>query len=835
MIDTQYIIENKIGSGSFGDVFIGMDKNTGEKVAIKRVKKQILYQYGNYLINAFWKEIDSMTKCNCENSVKLIKNFETTNNLNIVMELCDTDLLVYLNKRMEPFSTDEVREIFQQLNNVFKIMNKNNIIHRDLKLGNILIKYAENTKLKFIPKLSDYGFSKDLNNHSYTQTHLGTPATMAPEIMMEHQYNEKCDLWGIGIMMYQLHFKELPYQGFNEKAILNKIKFNSPRKQPNDPQFRDLLNRLLVMEPEKRISWDDYYNHPFFKTNNNNNEQNNENSRYIKISDFNFGFNCDKDLFQCYIAKDIQNKNNEVLVKSYKDEFVQNNNQLFSEEFSLFKAFSGNQNVLKLINIYKEKNRTNLIFEYSNFEMLCNYSRKKEFSEKEIKKMNKILYDNIFVFNECNFLPFIFISIYSFGIDTKGNPVIVDFGFHKLLLSKEEISTYFISNESEINNLNKNIIKTNVMNYGIVLLKLYCGNNFGVKGKEIILPQNKILSDVFNTFISKCLYRNINKRYSWLQLGEDDFILEDNIQMSNIIGSNALIDNDKLEIIIDSLQNKFEFIIKYYDKLNIKKNMEYIQQIESFIFVSIFEMKIIFQFFNRNIYEKPFTNQQEISFLSINDDCYFKKFNLNMVNPLLKDTLIINMNNNKLISNFVSNLKNNIKKLEKLYSKIHSYSKNSIINGNYKEFLKNLLQNFENSKIQEYFFSIITKAEAEKKKNEAYKELCLGEYLCEFILFVKTNLYDNDEELYFNKQSLIKKFFDIFGEEKNKIEISVLNLEQTKKNYVLVSFLGVLFKCYKSTDLVNKEKLKSKSQSIDGLVRYYPSLMKKIINLKNRK
>ena len=541
MVDTEYAIDKKIGSGSFGDVFIGIDKKTGEKVAIKRVKKQVLYQYGDYLINAFWKELDSMQKCNCENSVRLIKFFETNKHLNIIMELCDTDLSIYLNNHMKPFSTEEVRQTFLQLNNVFKIMNQNNIIHRDLKLGNVLIKYAENTNLKFIPKLSDYGFSKDLNDHQYTQTHLGTPATMAPEIMMDQQYNEKCDLWGIGIMMYQLHFKELPYTGFNEKQILNKIRLNCPRKQPNDPQFRDLLNKLLIMDPQRRISWEDYFNHPFFKGNNNNNEkQNIENSRYIKISDFNIGFNCDKDLFQCYIAKDTQNNNNQVLIKSFKDEFINNNNQLFSEEICLFKAFNGNQNVLKLNNIYKEKNRTLLVFDYTNFGLLYNYHKTNEFSEKEIKKLNKILYENIFVFNECNFLPFIFISIYTFGINSKGEPIIFDFGLHKLLLTKEEISTYFISNESEANDMNnKNRIKTNVLNYGIVLLKLFCGNNFGLKGKEIVLPQNKIISDVFNNFISKCLYRNINKRYSWLQLGEDEFILDDNVQMSNIVGSNA--------------------------------------------------------------------------------------------------------------------------------------------------------------------------------------------------------------------------------------------------------------------------------------------------------
>ena len=109
-----------------------------------------------------------MKKCECENSVRLIKNFETEKNLNIIMELCDSDLFDFLNKRLKPFSAEEIKETFLQLNNVFKIMNKNNIIHRDLKLGNILIKFTDETKKKFIPKLGDYGLSKELKDQQVT-------------------------------------------------------------------------------------------------------------------------------------------------------------------------------------------------------------------------------------------------------------------------------------------------------------------------------------------------------------------------------------------------------------------------------------------------------------------------------------------------------------------------------------------------------------------------------------------------------------------------------------------------------------------------------------------
>ena len=158
-------LEKKIGSGSFGDVFMGTLKNTGEKVAIKRVKKSKLQKHGDYLIKAFWKEINSMKICECENSVRLIKNMETQNNYNIIMELCDTDLSNVLNKSPTPFTVDEVRETFSQLNNVFKLMHKNNLIHRDLKLANILVKFTDESKTKFIPKLK-FGLINNLISSS---------------------------------------------------------------------------------------------------------------------------------------------------------------------------------------------------------------------------------------------------------------------------------------------------------------------------------------------------------------------------------------------------------------------------------------------------------------------------------------------------------------------------------------------------------------------------------------------------------------------------------------------------------------------------------------------
>ena len=268
-IQNNIVLEKQIGNGSYGEVFKGHFKKGGEKIAIKTLNKEKMNQQGDemkqYLENAFYRELEAMKKCYCENSVLFYNNFENKDYYYIIMELCDNDLSNELKKRRKGFSAKEIKSIMSQLNNAFKKMDDNEIIHRDLKIENILIKYKDETKKDFIPKLCDYGFSKILKENDLTFTGLGTASTKAPEIWEGELYNSKVDLWSVGVIIYQLHFKDLPYKGNNEKELYKQIKENVPYKKSEDLILRDLLDHLLVKDPSKRYSWEDYFNHPFFK------------------------------------------------------------------------------------------------------------------------------------------------------------------------------------------------------------------------------------------------------------------------------------------------------------------------------------------------------------------------------------------------------------------------------------------------------------------------------------------------------------------------------------------------------------------------------------------
>ena len=204
-----YEILDVIGKGGYGCIYKGRDKKTKELRAIKviaigKIRENLSSQYGieeieeqlKLCIERFIQEFEIMKICskNNENSVKCYEYFNNKENFVIIMELCDQNLLQLLYKKLEKegkgFNSEEIYEIMKELNNTFKIMARNHIAHRDLKLENILIKNDDIEHKKYKIKLSDYGCSKRLISLSQIcNTHAGTNEYMAPEILNGGKYN----------------------------------------------------------------------------------------------------------------------------------------------------------------------------------------------------------------------------------------------------------------------------------------------------------------------------------------------------------------------------------------------------------------------------------------------------------------------------------------------------------------------------------------------------------------------------------------------------------------------------------------------------------------------
>ena len=284
-LNKYYNIIETIGKGSFGKVYRAEEKNTKEKRAIKifnliDIKEEIRRltittqkneNEFNEKINEILNEIINMELCENKYSVKFYEAFQNEDIMAIVMELCDDNLSNILKNKKEGFSIKEIYEIMNQLNKTFKIMRENSIVHRDIKLDNILIKNEKNNILNFICKLTDFGTSKKTDVFGMCKSIKGTITTMAPEILSkveydEKEYDENCDLWSIGIIIYELYFKNPPFKGANKTTILNLIK-NGKKvlKKTGCEPLDDLIEKLLTEEPTKRLNWDEYFNHPFFK------------------------------------------------------------------------------------------------------------------------------------------------------------------------------------------------------------------------------------------------------------------------------------------------------------------------------------------------------------------------------------------------------------------------------------------------------------------------------------------------------------------------------------------------------------------------------------------
>ena len=244
----------KIGEGTFGIIYKGQNRITKEFVAIKEAFNYEMEGYN--WIEETEKEIQLQKIFNyCENSLKISDTFIEDNTMYIVVELCDGDLVKYLNKSKKGFTIYEIKIIMYQLNKVLKEMRKKDVIHNDIKLENILVQFKENSK-EFILKLSDYGLAelvsptKDLSNNEWNiQPYVGTKEEIESMI--------KINLLRIGITIYRMLFKQ-PYKSFEvmHKKIAQFVQ---------DEDLKDLLNKLLVEDSKERIGWDEYFNHNFFK------------------------------------------------------------------------------------------------------------------------------------------------------------------------------------------------------------------------------------------------------------------------------------------------------------------------------------------------------------------------------------------------------------------------------------------------------------------------------------------------------------------------------------------------------------------------------------------
>ena len=260
----NYILRKKLGAGQFGTVFKAKDYKTGKEYAIKRMRKSAIDQ-NEILKRLLQSEAAIMNHINHNNILHLYDFLESKNNYYLVVNYCNQgDFEAYLEENKTKFLSEEKAVYFlKHIMNGFQELRKHKVLHRDFKLANL---FVHDEKVV----IGDFGFAKSGENMAKTK--LGTPLTMAYEILISNNdedcyYNSKADLWSIGVVYYQMLFGNYPFNGYTMREIIKDIK-----KKVNNLDFprhvseesKNLINRLLECDPEKRISWPEFFNHPLF-------------------------------------------------------------------------------------------------------------------------------------------------------------------------------------------------------------------------------------------------------------------------------------------------------------------------------------------------------------------------------------------------------------------------------------------------------------------------------------------------------------------------------------------------------------------------------------------
>jgi serine/threonine protein kinase len=284
MIVEDLTLLEKIGKGSFGEVHLTRKKNCIQLFATKKVPKNLVLQ--EKIKRYFNNEIYILKNVDHPNIIKLYEIKQTINNFYLVFDYCNGGglsncLQAYMNKFGKPFSEEIVQHIMRKVLSGLHYLHKNKILHRDLKLDNILVHFPSEEDKKGINmlnaeiKIIDFGFARYLQNDELAQSVLGSPFTMDPQILQKLKkidskedfgYDEKADIWSLGTIAYELLIGVPPFDANSYDELLDKISkglYSIPNSLKLSKQSISFLNGLLQYDPKQRLGVDELIYHEF--------------------------------------------------------------------------------------------------------------------------------------------------------------------------------------------------------------------------------------------------------------------------------------------------------------------------------------------------------------------------------------------------------------------------------------------------------------------------------------------------------------------------------------------------------------------------------------------
>ena len=257
--DYNFLLDQVLGEGTFGTVYLGYKSQSPEiPLAIKQIKLNSKTEED--IATSCLREVKILRTLENKNIVKFYDAFRTTRNIYMIYEYCDGGDLDKLRKSSKNNYLSEAQTLvfMRHICNGYRDLLENNIIHRDLKPANILLHEGE-------AKIADFGTARHcdpLQKIKMTQG-AGTPLYISPENYTSSKYDEKCDVWSFGIMVFELLYGETPWNGKNEYDLfvnhILKEELKFPSKPKRSKMIKELIQNMLVVEPKNRISWEELF------------------------------------------------------------------------------------------------------------------------------------------------------------------------------------------------------------------------------------------------------------------------------------------------------------------------------------------------------------------------------------------------------------------------------------------------------------------------------------------------------------------------------------------------------------------------------------------------
>ena len=252
----EYKIISLIGKGAHGSVYKVQNINTNEFFAMKMY---LITENNQNDIQSIENETKILSKLNHPNIIKLYSYFQFKDSFCLLMELCEHGDLYKLieqkKQKRQHFNESEIKQYLYEICKGLEYLHSHKIIHRDLKSLNIFLSKTNHIKI------GDFGVSKQLiNNKKFATTFVGTPYYLSPEICSEKPYDEKSDMWSLGVILYEMINLQKPYESNSQLGLVMKIIKEAPKPIDNDirnlfsGRLVGLIYSLLEKNPKRRFS-----------------------------------------------------------------------------------------------------------------------------------------------------------------------------------------------------------------------------------------------------------------------------------------------------------------------------------------------------------------------------------------------------------------------------------------------------------------------------------------------------------------------------------------------------------------------------------------------------